>query len=196
MVIFANTATTSNFIGLLLKQKLIDDKISFPLDKREDWRTRYTRYNLQHSWYALLMDDRIREGWTQFKAGADRAGEALFPDRPKETTRPVLPLEKYAGDYLHPAFRELKITVGAPSPALRQSIELWATRPTATWGSIIEFEHITGEYWLAFSYLSSSPTMVQDTGRAEFKIGPNGNVTSFDVEWGPGSSKFTFEKVA
>ncbi len=144
------------------------------------------------------MDHRLRESWGHFKAGADQAVEALFPDRPKEGTRPALPLENYAGDYLHPAFRELKITVGAPSPALRQRIELWATRPTATWGSIIELEHITGEYWLAFSYLSSAPTMVQDTGRLEFKIGPNGNVASFDVEWGmsPGSGTFTFQKVA
>ncbi|KAH8892999.1 beta-lactamase/transpeptidase-like protein [Thozetella sp. PMI_491] len=185
IVIFANTATSSNYIGLLLSHKLMDDKIGLPQDKREDWPTK------------------LRESWARLMSVPDEVAEFLFPDRPKEGLKPAAPLTSYSGTYLHPAFGELKVEAGAPpKPFCKGNIELWATRPTATWGWTFEFEHVSGEYWVAYSYLDSLPIMLRSTGRVQFKIASDGQVSGFEVEWdihapgGAGSGKFTFAKIA
>ena len=139
---------------------------------------------------------RFREAWVRSELTADMAMDNIFPDRPTSSLKTTLPIEKYTGVYTHPAFRELKVSVGSPSLPFRRGTQLWATRPAATWNSIIELEHVSGEYWVAYSYLASSPTTVQDIGRLEFKIGVSGVVHSLELGWGAGRSPvmFTFLK--
>lgn len=111
--------------------------------------------------------------------------DKYYPDRPNKPVPPSLPLEDYAGKYFHPGYLELKLELVTDSTKLtRENISLVGARLDASWPTINEFEHVSGEYWMNFYYLSTNPDgPLKEYAPAQFRIGPDGKVEALGITW-------------
>ncbi|KAH8891646.1 beta-lactamase/transpeptidase-like protein [Thozetella sp. PMI_491] len=183
VVVFANTGLTANLIGTLIVYKLLHDKIGLPEEERPDWA----------SYWQKTID--------QMYGKFETAKDTLYPDRPETPIAPALPLEAYAGTYYHPAYRNTTIYVGGPKPARIADSKLGVDRADAVWRMTGELQHISGEYWILYSYFTTVPVSPISSSPVQFHIGADGKVASLDIEFGDaprgkGDGSYTWEKIA
>jgi hypothetical protein len=88
----------------------------------------------------------ISRGREEVEAGnkaRENALQNLFPKIPSPPLPLTLPLEEYAGTYNQPAYHEMVIEV--------KEGRLYVNRSNAAWKLEFEFEHVSGEFFLARS---------------------------------------------
>lgn len=118
-------------------------------------------------------------------AKLEKAIDKYYPDRPKHSIPPALPLEAYAGTYFHPGYLNFTLElVGPGQETKRAGAALTAERPDATWPSYNEFEHVSGEYWMIFmSTLKQPAGVIGEYAPAQFRIGADGRADALGVTW-------------
>ncbi|KAH8897521.1 beta-lactamase/transpeptidase-like protein [Thozetella sp. PMI_491] len=183
VVTMSNINLYGNIVGEALTYKLIDDKIGLAEEKRADW---------QGWWQEMLVkQDEVFE----------KAEETIFPNLPQKATEPALDVESYTGTYFHPGWRNIIISTDGPNAGRRPKAKLIADRDDATWRITGELEHVTGEFWVMYSYFKTLPVSPMDYSPVEFKIGSDGKVSGLALEFGgepmgQGEGVFTFKKIA
>ncbi|KAJ4393045.1 hypothetical protein N0V93_002251 [Gnomoniopsis smithogilvyi] len=163
VVTFGNTATTSNWVGLFAVWQLVDDKLGVPEDERHDWEAEYRGF---YDTMDAIMANAINK---------------TYPDRPSTPIPPALPLHAYEGTYYHPAYQNFTLTTDATSKNA-----LVANRSDATWHTVNEFEHVSGEYWMMFQrdgWGDRRYGPLSEYAPAQFRVGSDGEVEAMGVTW-------------
>ncbi|CZT47952.1 uncharacterized protein RSE6_08580 [Rhynchosporium secalis] len=99
--------------------------------------------------------------------------EELYPDLPEKPLPTTLDLSAYAGEYYHPGYLSHVVE-------LRDG-KLQMSGIDRTWPYILTLDHVSGEFFIGEMNLVDSHDKYNL--RAEFKIGPDGIVRSFGVEY-------------
>lgn len=103
------------------------------------------------------------------------ARERLYPSAPSPGLPHALPLEQYAGTYIHPAYPDFTISLqGDKEPGLRVAL-------SGSLNVTMKLEHVSGEYFVAevFEYMCvPEPSAIV---KAEFHISVAGQVDRFGV---------------
>ncbi|CAK7271858.1 hypothetical protein SEPCBS119000_004822 [Sporothrix epigloea] len=178
VVLFGNTAVTSNAAELILLWHLADERFGVPRDQRYDWNTRFRRS-------AAARRTRI-----------DTALGRLFPVIADPPTRPALPLVEYTGTYHHPAYQNMTVQLANDSITDNYDASRWtnskdkdygvtfiAERRDHTWPTLCEFVHISSEHWLVYTdMLYEKSGNFKSYARATFDVGADGRVHTLVVE--------------
>ena len=199
VAMMGNTAATSNFVQQILMSQLIDDLLSIPQSERYNW-TAYIQTSLD-----------------QLNHKLHHAEETLYPDAPKgERALPLsLPLGSYTGLYNNPGYRNFTLTLinknqtySPPDLSDHRTEQLLhADVWDRTWPQVINFHHVSGEYFLAhtrFTALANTSEELTDyvspgdsMAPAEFRIGADGRVREMGIriEQSMGEQKVWFRKI-
>ncbi|KAK3360703.1 putative penicillin-binding protein [Lasiosphaeria hispida] len=168
VVVFANTAVTSNVLGDVVSWSLVEDRLGISQDQRRDWEARWV------------------EAFDTVATRRELALKVLYPSVPDPGLKKSLSLESYVGTYFHPGYKEMKLALAdSASRERKPRVELVALRPDAAWPIMCEFEHVSGEYWLVEYNLIHNPVtyLLGGIEPAQFKLGPNGKVASMGIDW-------------
>ncbi|OTB11185.1 hypothetical protein K445DRAFT_68866 [Daldinia sp. EC12] len=179
VVTLANTAVTSNMLGMELAWKLIDDKLGVPEEERFDWVSRGKE---------VLK--------TQLEL-AETAVHELYPERADPPLPHALPLEEYVGVYSHPAYQNITLKLTSED-SLEKKGELGAVRDDMEWQMTFDFHHVSGEFWAVVIDFLNTPNMLNgQLARAQFEIGVKGMVDKLKMEFLEDGSEgiITFDKV-
>lgn len=66
----------------------------------------------------------------------------------------------------------------------RDNASLVAVRRDATWPTVNEFEHVSGEYWMLFFQYMGNPTgPFREFAPVQFRVGADGRVEGMEVTW-------------
>lgn len=66
----------------------------------------------------------------------------------------------------------------------RNTSSLVALRDDATWPTVNEFEHVSGEYWMLFFHYKDNPEgPFTEYAPVQFRVGSNGQVAGMDITW-------------
>ncbi|KIH89464.1 serine beta-lactamase-like superfamily protein [Sporothrix brasiliensis 5110] len=172
VVLFGNTATTSNMAELILLWHLASERFGIPADERYDW------------------DGQFRRSVKARVARIDGALDRLYPDRAEPPLQPSLPLVDYTGTYHHPAYQNMTIELagkeGGHKINSRNNYEVAfiAERHDYTWPKLCEFVHVSGEHWLLYTdMLYEHSGNFKSYGRAWFEVGAGGRAHTLVVEF-------------
>jgi len=173
IIAFANTAETSNIIEEILMWHLVDEKLGISKDERFDW--------------SKQGRERLREKNKRY----DHAVEIFYPSIPNPPLPLSLPLSDYAGTYYHPAFRNVTVE-------LRDGA-LFTNRTNAAWELHARFEHVSGDYFVAYVDSDKAPGAIfKEAIPAEFTVGIDGATQALGMatepEMGP-EGRIWFERV-
>lgn len=114
----------------------------------------------------------------------NRAIDKYYPDRPSPAMSTTLPIDAYTGTYFHPGYLNFTLELATPGSTTRPKAALAATRRDATWPTVNEFEHVTGEYWMMFQYMLDNPGgPMKEYAPAQFRIGVNGVAEALGITW-------------
>lgn len=77
-----------------------------------------------------------------------------------------------------------KADTEAETYLLRNNASLVAIRADATWPTVNEFEHVSGEYWMLFmQYMGNPSGPFNEFAPVQFRVGANGRVEGMEVTW-------------
>lgn len=113
--------------------------------------------------------------------------EELYPDLPEVPIPLTLPLSAYAGEYHHPGYETLEVKF--------EGEKLQVDGTDRTWKFVMPLIHVSGEFFIAEVY--NVDTRYKSPLRAEFRLGSDGAVRSFGVEFLEGlknDEKIWFER--
>lgn len=183
VVTFANTAVTSNFVGLFAVWQLVDDRLGVPEEERFDWEGEYVLLSSApgvvevQNWIAKLRGNRYQGFNEKRDANMVNAIAKTYPNRPSTPIAPALVLSAYEGTYYHPAYMNYTLKLAADATTLV------ANRSGATWSTINEFKHVSGEYWMMYQRYPYGDRNGPNTDYApvEFRVGPEGRVDEMVV---------------
>ncbi|CAK7215784.1 hypothetical protein SBRCBS47491_002601 [Sporothrix bragantina] len=182
LVLFGNTAVTSNMAELIIMWHLVDVKFGIPHEQRYDW------------------DEIYRRSTAARVARIDSALERLFPDVADPPKLPALPPKDYTGTYHHPAYQNMTIEVAEDSSSYNYEksqrsrlmggrsknyeVTLIAERYEHTWPTLCEFIHVSGEHWLVYTdMLYERSGNFRSYARASFDVGADGRAHTLIVEF-------------
>ena len=108
----------------------------------------------------------------------------LYPERADPPLPHILPLEQYTGTYYHPGYQHVTLEL-AESTLYRSRgrTTLAADLPDLSWKTSMNFDHVSGEFWVV--YLNSSTVrngLMDEAVPGRFHIGPDGRVAALEVE--------------
>lgn len=127
---------------------------------------------------------RNKDWQEKMDARLDQAITKYYPDRPNPAISTTLPIEAYAGTYYHPGYLNFTLELATPGSTIRPKAALTATRKDATWQTVNEFEHVTGEYWMKFEFMLDNPGgPMKEYAPAQFRIGTNGVAEALGITW-------------
>jgi hypothetical protein len=107
----------------------------------------------------------------------NNASKALFPQIPDPPLPPSLPLESYAGTYFHPGYRNMTIII--------KDGKLHCDRDDASWKVVFDFQHVSGDHFLAYADSATAPGLLfKDASAAEFVISSDGVSKRFGLDRG------------
>ncbi|KAF3054971.1 hypothetical protein GL218_07608 [Daldinia childiae] len=165
VVTLGNTAQTSNFVGMELAWKLIDDKLGVPEEQRFDWVSRGEK----------VLDAQLKL--------AETAIHDLYPERADPPLPRTLPLEKYVGVYSHPAYQNITLQLTDEDSANTKG-ELRALRDDMEWQMTFDFHHVSGEFWAVVIDMLNTPNLLNgQRARAQFELGVKGTVDKLKMEF-------------
>ncbi|KAI8960471.1 beta-lactamase/transpeptidase-like protein [Daldinia sp. FL1419] len=164
VVTLGNTALTSNYVGIEIVWKLIDDKLGVPEEERYNWVSRGKK----------ALETQLKQ--------AETAVEDLYPERADPPLPRALPLEKYVGVYSHPAYQNVTLQL-TPEDSGKEKGELLAVRDNMEWQMTFDFHHVSGEYWAVIIDFLNTPNMLNSQrAKAEFEVGVKGIVDKLKME--------------
>ncbi|KAI1473070.1 beta-lactamase/transpeptidase-like protein [Daldinia caldariorum] len=181
VVTLANTAVTSNLLGMELAWKLIDDKLGVPEEERFDWVSRGKK----------VLETQLRL--------AETAIQDLYPERADPPLPHALPLEKYVGVYSHPAYQNITLQLTSEDSAEKKGEQLRAIRDDMEWQMTFDFHHVSGEFWAVVIDFLNTPNMLNgQRARAQFEISVKGTVDKLKMEFLEDGSEgiIVFDRVA
>ncbi|MCJ1359335.1 MAG: hypothetical protein MMC33_009336 [Icmadophila ericetorum] len=189
VVMMSNAMPAGNEVEAILFYKLIDGLLETPEKERLDWKTIADEQN------ALIRE---------FLANSRKR---LFPDEPKEPIPLSLPLKSYTGIYTSIGYGSFNLTLVDATPSSDRSAWLnrkpkeilkLDVRDRLNWEAILEFEHISGEFFLAYGAIPKKDGSREHAGdlKAEFKIGQDGTVKEMGLTLEPmmGEELIWFQK--
>ncbi|CAK7562938.1 MAG: hypothetical protein SEPTF4163_000794 [Sporothrix epigloea] len=180
VVLFGNTASTSNAAELILLWHLADEKFGVPQEDRYDW------------------DKRFRRSAKARRTRIETALERLFPVIADPPKMPALSPVDYTGTYHHPAYQNMTIQLARdsadynyddasrPANSQGQSYEVTfiAERRDQTWPTLCEFVHVSGEHWLVYTdMLYERSGNFKSYAKATFEVGADGRAHTLVVEF-------------
>ncbi|KAH9208370.1 putative penicillin-binding protein [Leptodontidium sp. 2 PMI_412] len=154
---FGNTAVTSNVAELIAIWHLIDNKLGIPEKERFDWNAKFKRaLKAKSSEYSNSI-------------------KTFYPKLPSPTLPPTLPLSNYSGTYFHSAYRNFTIYE-------KEDGVLHADRQDVSWKLAVDFEHVSGDYFMALVDSTVAPGFVfKQAAAAEFRVGSDGVARSLGM---------------
>ncbi|KAK0641088.1 beta-lactamase/transpeptidase-like protein [Cercophora newfieldiana] len=166
VVAMGNTAIEATVVAETAVWGLVDDRLGVPKEERFGWEAKWEKFK-------KAMNDKL-----------DRGVDILFPGRGANPLPASLSLEQYTRRYYHPGYQNLTLELGEPDEDGRVTT-LKADRTAFTWQTAARFEHVSGEYWIMYSWLAKAPgeRLLLDIAAVEFKIGVDGRVSKVGIEW-------------
>ncbi|XMA10034.1 hypothetical protein WAI453_002825 [Rhynchosporium graminicola] len=123
---FGNTGITSNVVELIAIWRIIDERLGVKEEERFDWGAKFNRFFSKRS--------------ADYNSSLSR----FYPSIPSPVLLPTLSMSSYAGTYFHPAYRNFTITHWPHTNTLH------ADRIDVAWKIDFDFEHISGDYFMAY----------------------------------------------
>lgn len=161
IVVFGNTAITSNMAEAVIQWKLVDDRLFIPVDQRFNWTA------------AELQDVKDKASkWNNAK-------ELLFPDAPKPGLPLSLPIEEYAGRYYHPGYGNFTVFLNGTTGQLE------ANRASTVFAYTNVFEHVSGDYFVVRTDNLRAPGPMAVAVLAQFQVGSSGRAERFGIDIEP-----------
>jgi hypothetical protein len=181
IVIMANTEGSSNFVAELLTFDILDECLGTP--KMERWD------------FVKQFDEIIAKRRTELDPAEAR--KKIYPDAPRETLPLPLPLESYAGTFWNDGYRNVTIEV-AKNEDGEEYLKYEAL--DRTWQHTITFEHVTGNYFLAWMHTvgkkPNASMLLNEVFAAEFRAGPDSRVSRVGIQYEPRlKEKIWFDRV-
>jgi len=180
-----NSDGGSNLVALVLMSYLVDEMIRVPEDER---------INL-----VAMFDALSEEAENELQPG--KARKRIYPDAPPaNSTLPLpLPLEDYTGEYRNDGYGNLTIHIeDANSTQMSWMMAEKVLRIDVSdklWEHSITFEHVSGNYFLAWGKVTTTGSTVA-AAPAEFEIGVDEKVKRLGLGYEPSMGKdlIWFEK--
>ncbi|KAK0391674.1 hypothetical protein NLU13_1173 [Sarocladium strictum] len=160
VTIFANSVTP---LRQILMYKLLEEKFNVPKDERVDVEAREKRND------------------KEMKRFIANATNIAYPNRPSTPLPPSLNLSEHAGTYEDAGYGAVRFYVGS-HPSRPKETTLIAERTDRGWNETVRMEHVTGDWWLWCGYIKDGPSEMDYFSKAEFRTGPDGKVSSLEVE--------------
>lgn len=184
ITMMANTMGTSSSAERILLYAILDKMLDTPPTDRIDWKS--------------IFDGQLEEA----RQAQNINKEMLYPDLPKPPISLALPLKQYTGSYSHAGYGVLNLTLtdSAPNPTSNPPRALFcAVWINATIPLVIDFEHVSGEYFLASIALIKADGFrdVQSITKAEYRLNEAGTVDELGIilDAEMGEEKIWFTKV-
>ncbi|EPE06199.1 penicillin-binding protein [Ophiostoma piceae UAMH 11346] len=173
VVVFGNTAVTSNKVELILLWHLVDERFGIPQAQRYDW------------------DKQFRQASAARRARVDTALERLYADRARPPLRPSLPLEAYTGTFHHPTYQNMTVKLAGNETSKDNEnkgrdyeVTFTAERLLHTWPTLCEFVHVSGEHWFVYTDMVYEKSgNFRSYARAWFEVGADGRADRLMVEF-------------
>lgn len=177
--LMANGDAMSGFVTGVLAFELVDEMLEVPEEDRID--------------FVEEFDAGIRHFLDELRP--DRARKRIYPDAPtSEDALPLpLPLKAYTGEYWNDGYQNLTVSLlDANSTTLK-----WTTAEKVLhidvlarlWHYTVTFEHVSGNYFLAWLQDASGIVIETSVRAAEFKVGVDGNVQGLGLSYEPSMGK-------
>ncbi|KAK4454136.1 beta-lactamase/transpeptidase-like protein [Podospora aff. communis PSN243] len=165
VVAMGNTAVGATVVAETVVWRLIDDRLGIPEERRFGWEKKWEKFK-------QTMRHKL-----------EKPVDLLFPDRKSDPLTPSLSLEQYTGRYYHAAYQNMTLELGEKDD--HGKVTLKADRTDFTWQTSARFEHVSGEYWIMFSWVTRAPgeMLFLDVAAVEFQIGVDGRASRVGVEW-------------
>lgn len=118
--------------------------------------------------------------------------ERLYPDVPSPPIPASVPLANHTGQYSHPAYDSIFVSLdceggaSGPSPssaANSQECQLVLARGPESQEQLGgNLEHKTGDFWLTYLFFPEIPDVVQGCSRTQFRVDSSGSVTHIGID--------------
>ncbi|KAI9742541.1 MAG: hypothetical protein M1818_003681 [Claussenomyces sp. TS43310] len=154
-----NTSKTSNYVQVILYFFLLDELLGILLAERTDW----------DAWWKGVINER--------RQNLANSRQRLYPSVPAKSIAPSLALEEYTGSYWHPAYGAMNIVLDGQA--------LGANRLEQEIPMQFKFEHVSGEFWLAFLYVLNRDPLDAEAVRAEFYVSAPGKAIKLGIDFEP-----------
>lgn len=125
---------------------------------------------------------RLKHDAEQARRDLERADDIAFPNRPKEPLPASVEISQLAGTYFDPGYGAVTF-VQQPNPDNSSETLLVAERPDFTWNQRWQLRHVSGDYWTLMVTIMGDHGWPKEFQAANFKIGVDGNVTGFEVDY-------------
>jgi Domain of unknown function (DUF3471) len=118
----------------------------------------------------------------ELKEKAQNVKQRIYPSLPSPALPTTLPLSAYVGTYAHPGYQTVTVTLDEAKNTLH------ADRSFVTFPERLNFEHISGDYFLIRSvhdwdYGAVFPTVLTTAYAAEFRLGADGRPGELGIAW-------------
>jgi CubicO group peptidase (beta-lactamase class C family) len=200
IAMMGNTEQRSNFIQVALAYRLADDLLGIPKEDRED------------------LTDLFQLQLQQLTINYLNSTRRLYPDAARPPIPLSRPLEAYTGEYWHPAFRNITLSIGSAryphfddgyvaskaarllSAVGRKERVLQTTTLNKVWQADVQLEHVSGEHFVLWTMpLPDRPSQIAKSAlKAEFRVAPNGTVMAIGLAAGElmNEEKIWYQRVA
>lgn len=177
--LMANGDAMSGFVAGVLAFELVDEMLGIPEEDRID--------------FVGEFDAGFRHHLDQLRP--DKARKRIYPDAPTpENSLPLpLPLKAYTGEYWNDGYQNLTLSlVDANSTSLK-----WITAEkvlhidasSRLWHYTVTFEHVSGNYFLAWLQDAGGNVVETSVQPADFKVGVDGKVQGLGLSLEPSMGK-------
>ena len=168
ITMMSNTMDTSNAAQRVLLYSILDNLLDTPVEDRIDWKG--------------ILDSQIDDGRQALKNSQER----LYPDIPKIPLSLSLPLEQYTGFYSHAGYGVVNITLIDSDPQPTSYLQRAILRGALVNGTLpfaMDFEHVSGEYFLASLALIKADGFkdVEAITKAEYRLSQAGKVAEMGI---------------
>ncbi len=170
IAILANSDLGGAFANEAVIMRMINDFLQIPAGDRQD--------------VVSLLDNKL-EGMVQDYLDVRKT---LYPNVPEKPLPLTLPLAEYAGSYHNPGYRTIEFKVVKPRegvPVADGTTEVLHADIRRLLDVTLDLEHISGEYFVAWTDTETSNVLIKSGLRAEFVIGHDGKVSKCGIHLDP-----------
>lgn len=152
-----------------------------------------------NSYSCILTTDSSREAERKAEEDIQNAEKTLFPNKPKESKPPSVPLVELSGKYQAPGFGIYDFSLDDGNDADGKSKVLIAERNDLLWKTRITLQHVSGDFWIAFFAMIEGGGFTNTFEVAEFKFGVDGKPSGLEITFKDrvkaNGGKVVFERV-